>query len=379
MSSAKAQDKWTHFSGIAFGGGGRQGLQTGTQALTLSGDTDLALQNTSGDTTIERNILVVDPGGASRNLDLPPEADSDGMFLIIVNSADAAETLTIRNDANDKTVATIGQNEEAIAVCNGTAWYGAAFPSGTESGYLDGITPGTVTASKALVVDASKGIGDLGTTSWVVAGGTALLSTNTAGDTTTARHKFQSKSDGGATEVGDLLGLYGVATVTATDTVADAKTITGLLTWTEVLSSGDISGGGGGTVIAGARHIFQTVQDLTGVGGRASALVYAEAWNDATGGDIHAGLYILNNQQTAAKTIESAIHVQSGDGFAGGADFLYGLNFAQAKLTTAIAIFPDDGAIASDAAEISATSAGWLKIVVGSETRYINLYSGTPS
>lgn len=33
--------------------------------------------------------------------------------------------------------------------------------SGTEAGYIDGVTAGTVTASKAVVVDASKNIGDL--------------------------------------------------------------------------------------------------------------------------------------------------------------------------------------------------------------------------
>lgn len=46
---------------------------------------------------------------------------------------------------------------------------------------------------------------------------------------------------------------------------------------------------------------------------------------------------------------------------------------------TALFRFGDDGVVASDASEISATSAGWLKIVVGSSTRYINLYSGSPS
>lgn len=40
---------------------------------------------------------------------------------------------------------------------------------------------------------------------------------------------------------------------------------------------------------------------------------------------------------------------------------------------------PDDEVIASDAAVSSATNAGFLKIKVGSATRYINLFSGTPA
>lgn len=46
--------------------------------------------------------------------------------------------------------------------------------SGTEIAYLDGVTPGTVTASKAVVVDASKDIATFGAvtaTSFVVEAG----------------------------------------------------------------------------------------------------------------------------------------------------------------------------------------------------------------
>jgi hypothetical protein len=62
-----------------------------------------------------------------------------------------------------------------------------------------------------------------------------------------------------------------------------------------------------------------------------------------------------------------------------GAAYLIDGGTATTLLATAVVRLPDDGVTASDAAEISATSAGWLKIVVGSSTRYINLYSGTPS
>ena len=136
------------------GGGGRQGLLTGTQTITMTGDVDLAFQATSGDTTVERNILMVDPGGAARNLDLPPEADSDGALLFITNTADAAEILTIRNDANDKTVATCAQDEEAIVWCNGTTWYGGVITSETVQGLLAGINATAAEINAAADVSA---------------------------------------------------------------------------------------------------------------------------------------------------------------------------------------------------------------------------------
>lgn len=72
------------------------------------------------------NFQRLDPGGAGRNVDLPGPAeglvDSDGVVFLIMNAADAAEALTVRNPAG-ATVATIGQNERAILVgTGGAAW-----------------------------------------------------------------------------------------------------------------------------------------------------------------------------------------------------------------------------------------------------------------
>lgn len=63
----------------------------------------------------------LDPGGAGRNVDLPAEEESDGLMFVIVNGADAAEDLTVRNDAA-ATIGTVAQNEIGIFVCNGVAW-----------------------------------------------------------------------------------------------------------------------------------------------------------------------------------------------------------------------------------------------------------------
>lgn len=64
----------------------------------------------------------LDPAGA-RNLDLPAEEESAGLFFVIANKADAAEVITIRNDAGG-TVCTPTQAETAIVFCDGTTWAG---------------------------------------------------------------------------------------------------------------------------------------------------------------------------------------------------------------------------------------------------------------
>lgn len=69
------------------------------------------------------NAMAFDPGGASRNVDLPAEESSVGVFLYISNTADAAEILTIRNDAG-ATVVTPTQNEACMVWCDGVRWYG---------------------------------------------------------------------------------------------------------------------------------------------------------------------------------------------------------------------------------------------------------------
>lgn len=79
---------------------------------TLSGDKTIA----AGDPQIQ----FLDPGGASRTVTLPSAAE--GLFFIIVNTADAAEDLTISDGAS--TVVTISQNEAGLVVSDGTSWKG---------------------------------------------------------------------------------------------------------------------------------------------------------------------------------------------------------------------------------------------------------------
>ena len=79
----------------------------------------------AGNLTVDKSfppLLVLDPGGAARTVTLPAEADSEGLVFLIVNTADAAEALTIEDDAAGS-VGSIAQNEMGLAVCDGTAWH----------------------------------------------------------------------------------------------------------------------------------------------------------------------------------------------------------------------------------------------------------------
>jgi hypothetical protein len=69
-------------------------------------------------------MLRIDPEGGAIDVTLPAESDdlhTDGLILFIKNTADAAETITVKDDGA-ATVVTIAQNEGAIVHCNGTDW-----------------------------------------------------------------------------------------------------------------------------------------------------------------------------------------------------------------------------------------------------------------
>jgi hypothetical protein len=73
---------------------------------------------------VERyQAFAFDPGGAARNVDLPAEESCAGAFLYISNTADAAEIITVRNDAGS-TVVTPTQGEACMVWCDGVRWYG---------------------------------------------------------------------------------------------------------------------------------------------------------------------------------------------------------------------------------------------------------------
>jgi hypothetical protein len=68
-------------------------------------------------------IQKLDPAGA-RDLILPSDADAryDGMIFWVINAADAAEDITVKDDGAS-TIGTVSQNESAVFYNNGgTSW-----------------------------------------------------------------------------------------------------------------------------------------------------------------------------------------------------------------------------------------------------------------
>ena len=64
---------------------------------------------------------ALDPGGAGRDVVLPAVALSRGAVFHILNKADAAETLTVKNAAA-ATILAVLQNKAAVFVCDGATW-----------------------------------------------------------------------------------------------------------------------------------------------------------------------------------------------------------------------------------------------------------------
>ncbi len=88
-------------------------LAGGFESKTLAGD--LTLDNTSA------NYLRIDPGGSARDVNLPAEEISDGLFFQFFNAASGAENLVLKNDNGD-TIETVAQNEMCLVGCDGSAW-----------------------------------------------------------------------------------------------------------------------------------------------------------------------------------------------------------------------------------------------------------------
>lgn len=85
----------------------------GRKSETLTGDKTLV----EGDSTVQ----LLDPGGSNRDVTLPAEADCQSMFFIVVNAADGAETLTVKNDGGTA-IGTADRYESLICYCDGVSW-----------------------------------------------------------------------------------------------------------------------------------------------------------------------------------------------------------------------------------------------------------------
>lgn len=89
-------------------------MKLSSRTLTLAG----TLTMTNRDPIV--NFL--DTGGAARTVLLP--AEEAGLFFAFVNTADAAEIMSIKDDSGTTTFATPTQAEAAVVFCNGVTWGG---------------------------------------------------------------------------------------------------------------------------------------------------------------------------------------------------------------------------------------------------------------
>lgn len=163
----------------------------------------------------------------------------------------------------------------------------------------------------------------------VASSGTYARIDQTSGDTTLTRCWRLACDGTAATTTGDLVPVYCAATLPDSGIAQAATTIAGGLFWTDIGAS--TTTGAGGSVYCASRHIMQVSSDLAGVSGKAASIGYFEAWNDATGGTLNAGITVLNNMQTGSKNIGAGLEVYSGSS---AATFTYGLSLSNATLAT---------------------------------------------
>ena len=244
-----------------------------------------------------------------------------------MNSTSAATQLgTLIQNAESVTAGEIALAQGSILVGNASG-VGAALDASASTKILIG--NGTTAAAFALSGDVTM------TNGGVVTIGEVNHATNfivtSAGDAAIRSIKGQAKSGTAVAAVGDLVGVYGVATFEdGTGTMGASKTMAGGLFWTELLDTNVVFSSGG--IFAGIRNIVEVVQDLDSIaGGGESALIYHQAYNNATGGNLDYGVYVGNNMDTANKIIGTAFHAYS----ATGASFNYGIDFSTSTINTA--------------------------------------------
>lgn len=94
--------------------------------VRLRGGVDVSdLANTARTYTAkDGNVCAWDPGGGNVNVTMPAVTASEGLVVLFINTADAAENLVIK-DAAAATIATIGQGGWAFVSSDGAVWKAA--------------------------------------------------------------------------------------------------------------------------------------------------------------------------------------------------------------------------------------------------------------
>jgi hypothetical protein len=105
--------------------------------------------------------LVIDPDGAKDVL-LPVEDETTkGLTFIIFNAASGAETITVKDDSDTDTIATITQGQFAIVICDGDAWRGFVFDQTVAASLTTLTTTGDATIGGDAQIDGAAQIDGL--------------------------------------------------------------------------------------------------------------------------------------------------------------------------------------------------------------------------
>jgi hypothetical protein len=113
------------------GGAGDAGAGNGfTELFTpvqRSANGAVAVETLAGDRTVnartDPDCLLLDPDGVNRNVDLPVESVSDGLFYWIRNTGTGTRSLTVRDDSGVTTIVVLANGEAALVKCDGTTWF----------------------------------------------------------------------------------------------------------------------------------------------------------------------------------------------------------------------------------------------------------------
>lgn len=102
------------YQGVAVNPANGLRLAVGHRIAALSTDDVLLPQSAQ--------FQALDPDGSNRDVTLPAEEASQGLFFIIKNTANAGgEDLVVKDDAAS-TVVTLAQNQCSIVACDGSSW-----------------------------------------------------------------------------------------------------------------------------------------------------------------------------------------------------------------------------------------------------------------
>jgi|TARA_R100000482_G_C5088149_1_gene129493 hypothetical protein len=96
-----------------------------SEAITCADNHTLLVSGTAAanQTVITSNVLLINPDGSNRNITLPAEASSTGLFLLIFNTAATSHALTIKDDGGGDIIV-LDQNQHGIVFCNGSSFIG---------------------------------------------------------------------------------------------------------------------------------------------------------------------------------------------------------------------------------------------------------------